>query len=113
MAKKMTAGAIAFLVGIGLAVLLGILKSIGAFEGGPVVNTILILAGLVIGFMNISQKETLPIMVSALVIGAGSGVLAVLPVVGGMLEAILSALALVALPAGIVVAVMTFYNKAR
>ena len=46
-------------------------------------------------------------------IGLGAGALANLPFVGGFIVSVLSAMALVFIPAGIVVAVLVFMDKAQ
>lgn len=109
---KWKPGAIAFLVGIVGAVLLGLLSGLGVFETGVFLTIVLIIAGIVIGLVNITSKEAVAVMVASLVLGGGAGILATLPFIGGVLDAILISLAKVILPAGIVIAVKTVIDKA-
>jgi hypothetical protein len=73
----------------------------------------LIVAGLIIGFLNAKEVEKMPLMVASLVIGGGAGVLSTLTLVGTFITAILGALALVVVPAGIAIAVVVFMNKGK
>ena len=107
MAKKNQIGNIAFLVGIIGSVVLGALSGLELFTAGIWFTVLLIVSGLVIGYMNITRSEAVPVMVSALVIGGGAGILATLPVVGTLIEAVLASLAKVILPAGITIALNT------
>lgn len=111
--KKVKFGTWAFMIGIVGAILLGLLAGLGVFSAGTGLTVLLVVAGLVIGFSNITVKEAVPVMVAALVLGGGAGILASLPLIGGVVEAILASLAKVALPAGIVIAVKTIWEKAR
>jgi hypothetical protein len=113
MGKNMSVGAIAYIVGFFGALLVGVLSAIGVFEMGIIGTTTLILAGVLIGLMNISNNEKMPVMVASLIIGAGAGVLATLPFVGDFLVAILGSLAKVVIPAGIVVAFMVIMEKLK
>lgn len=110
---KMNIGKIGFIVGFFGALLLGLLSGLGLFEAGAWMTVVLIIAGLIIGFMNITTDEAMLIMVSALIIGLGAGVLATLPFIGVVLEAMLASLATVVIPVGIVVAVKTFMVGAK
>lgn len=110
---KMGMGNIAFMVGFFGSILLGLLSGLEIFTAGPWLTMALIIAGVIIGIMNITDKESVSIMIAALVIGGGAGVLAGLEFVGGIIAAILSAMASVILPVGIVVAVKVFMTKAN
>lgn len=111
--KKMKVGALGFLVAIGGALLLGLLAAIGVYEAASWMWIILVLAGIVVGLINVSEKEANSIMIAALVLGVGAGVFAILPIIGEGVGIILTALASVALPIGMVVAVKTLIMKAQ
>lgn len=116
MPKKsiMTAGRIAFLVGVFGAIIIGALSGFGAFTIGAILTTILILSGLVMGLFNIKEKETTSIMLAALVIGGGSGILVALPYFfGKVFESILTTLTYVLIPMAIVVAIITVIKKGK
>lgn len=109
---KKGVGRIAFLVGIIGAVLLGVAAGIGLFQTSGWFLTLLIVAGVVIGLLNITEQESVPMMVAALVIGAGAGVLGALPMVGKFIGALMVSIAAVVLPAAIIIAGKTIWNKA-
>ena len=110
---KIKPGAIAYMVGFFGAILIGLLVGLGAFEMGVVLTTILIISGIVIGLINIVDSESIPLMVAALVIGGGAGILSTLPWIGEPIASILSALAMVILPAAVVVAFKVIMQKAK
>lgn len=72
-----------------------------------------IVLGLAIGLLNITEKEAMPLMLAALVIGAATGILAVLPSVGGLLEAVFLKIAALSLPVALPVGIKTFYEKIK
>ena len=106
-------GKIAFLVGFLGAIILGLAAGLGVFEAAAWMTIALIIAGVVIGLLNVNSKELVAIMVAALVIGAGTGGLSLLPFIGETLIVVLSSLATVMISVGVVVAVMAFYEKAK
>ena len=106
-------GGWAFVIGIIGALVLGLLAGLGMFEAGVTLTTVLVVAGLVIGFMNINASEAVPMMLAGLVIGGGAGILSTLPLMGAVVVAILASLAKVVIPAVIVIAVKTVYDKAK
>ncbi len=95
------------------ALIIGVAVGFGIFEIGAMISTILIVAGLVIGMFNVGAGEKVSIMVASLLIGGGAGILANLPFVGEFIVAILTTLAMVVLPAGLVVAFKVIMDKAK
>ena len=111
---KMNFGKYAFMIGFFGAILVGLLGGFGLFDvSSAIITTILIIAGLAIGYLNADAKEQVPLMIAALVIGAGSAALVALEYVGEFIGAILAALSLVAIPMAVVIAIMVFYQKAK
>ena len=110
---KLKLGGIIYLVGIGGAVLVGLLEGLGVMPEMTWIPWVLVIAGLLIGMMNISGSESTIIMVSALVLGAGAGVLSILPAIGGALEAIFSRIAFISLPVAIPTAVKSILFKSK
>lgn len=98
-------GALAFLIGVFGALLVGALVGLGLFEMGGLVSIVLVLAGVVIGLVRVSKEKAVPIMIIALVLGLGGAMFTLLPLVGEVVNSMLSALAMVMIPAGITVAV--------
>jgi len=110
MGTKVAAGVIL------LALLFGILEAVGVIDVTAyvgVVSVILVIGGLAIGIMNIKGAESVPFMVAALVVAGGATALAVLPLVGDAVQIIFTRLALVVIPAAVVVALMTIHKKIK
>ena len=116
MEEKM--GDYAFIIGVVVAVVLGIASP--ALGGATTwLTSLLILAGLVIGFLNVTGKETKEfLMVSlALVItafaGNASGTLGSVQVLGPYLQGILNSILAVVVPATIVVALKDIWGLTK
>lgn len=106
-------GSWAFLIGVLLAVILGLVAS---FSGGSMSQgwvIVLVVLGLVIGFLNVGEHEVTPFLwsgaVLVLVAGMGSGVLGAIPIVDQILQALLALF----IPATIIVAVKNVFVLAR
>tara|TARA_Y100000310_G_scaffold340912_1_gene438312 strand:- start:3395 stop:3733 length:339 start_codon:yes stop_codon:yes gene_type:complete len=110
MAKKKDnkIGGWAFLIGVILALVLGLL--------GPVTNEtivwILVVIGVVVGLLNIADKEAMPFLLSGavLIIAAalGQGVLQGVPILSQVVDALL----LIFVPATVVVAIRNVLSLA-
>jgi len=102
-------GEYAFLVGIILAVLAGLVMQTGGW-----VAVLLVLLGVVIGFLNITQKETIPFLIASIaLLMAGSAGLEKLPLVGGIVAAVISNVLHLVAPAAVIVALKTVYDLAK
>ncbi len=107
MAKSFV-GSWAFLIGVILALVLGAL--------GTLSNTmvwLLVLLGLVIGFLNITEKEVKPFLtagtVLVLVSFLGSGIMQKVAILGNILDALL----VLFVPATIIVALRSVFTMAK
>lgn len=99
-------GAILFLLGTGLAV-------IAAFIGElPFTAVILGVSGLVVGFLNITSKESLTFLIAVIAISLLTGVLAALPTVGGFVEKILVNISVFAGAGALVVSLKEIFRVA-
>lgn len=116
MEKKI--GDYAFIIGVVVAIILGIASQA---LGGAVVwlTSLLILAGLVIGFLNVTGKETkeflwvsVALVVTAFA-GNASGSLASVQVIGPYLQEIFKRILEVVVPATIVVALKDIWGLAK
>jgi hypothetical protein len=107
-------GVWAFIIGVILAFVGGIIAS---FVGAAVVTSILILLGLIVGFLNISDKETnnyLLASVSLVIVTAlGGQILGSIAYVGFYLSSVLTAILTFVIPAVIIVALKAIYNIAK
>ena len=100
-----------FLVGVVLSILAGF------WPLGPGLTSVLIVLGLVVGFLNVTTHETtsfLLAVVSLVIVNSfGGNVLGNIQVVGIPLARMLNALVVFVVPATIVVALKTIYSLAH
>ncbi len=105
---RQSAGRWAFLIGIILAVLFGAIGILSTW-----VLWVLIIAGLIVGLMNIADEEVSPFLMSGIILiiasALGGNILDVLPLIGGILQAIL----VLFVPATIIVAVKHVFSFAK
>jgi len=101
-------GAWTFLIGVILAVVFGLFGTIT-----PTIAWILVVAGLIVGFLNIADEETEPFLMSGAILiiaGAfGQGAVSVIP----LFATILNALLLIFVPATVIVAIRNVFGLAR
>lgn len=106
--RKSKIGGWAFLIGVVLAIVLGAMQSI---------NTtwliILVVIGLIVGFLNVTEHEVSHFLMSATVLiivsALGSGVMAQIPILGRILDALL----VIFVPATVIVAIKNVFTIAR
>lgn len=106
----------AFIVGLVIAVVVGIMAALGmAAAFMPAVIIILIILGLIVGFLNITAKEILLFLVATIALIVAGGVFAPLKTlgVGAMLDGILSLIATLMAPAAIVAAIKALWAVGR
>ena len=113
MASKI--GQWAFLVGLALAVVFAFVKA-GSWEG--VLTLVLVIAGLVVGFLNITEKETTPFLIAAIALMATSAarlevINDLVPNVGTWLQNIVVNIGVLAAPAAVVVALKAIKSLAQ
>jgi hypothetical protein len=102
-------GGWAFLIGVILAVVVGLFPNVGT----PAVMIVLVVIGLIVGFLNIGDKEVTQFLFSGLVLvlisSAGISLMANIPYISGILTALL----VIFVPATVVVAVKNVLSLAR
>ncbi len=113
MAKKVDmmtrVGSWSFTIGLLIAVVFGVLGS-NVYN----VGLILVLLGLIVGILNITNKETIPFLIAvAALILAGNAGLENLPVVGEWLKDILGNIKIFVAPAAVFVSVKAVYDLAK
>ena len=103
----MSIGKIAFLAGLVIAVIL-------AFIAIPYASIILLVLGLLIGFLNVSAAETQTFLIAAIALLAtnAAGSIAGIPLVGLYLVAILANIGALMAPAVLVVAIKALLSTA-
>lgn len=107
--KQMSNNQLVFVVVLGLAIISGFVQILDA----TTTTMLLVGGGLVIGYMNIKKGESLPFLVASLVLAGGAAALAIIPAVGGIIQTIFTQVALVTLPAALLVALLVVYKKMR
>ncbi len=104
-------GSWSFIIGLVIAVLVGLFT-----EASGVVVSILVILGLIVGFLNITDKEIHGFLVAsiAVMLAGGSGnIMSAVPAIGGILERILTNFVVFVAPAAIVVSVKELYNISK
>jgi len=117
--KENLVGAYAFLVGVVLAVIFGIFNSSLDDAGGLFYSTLVII-GLIVGFMNISDRDSNTFLIASLslVIVGALGMEPLKYIAGtnyvvGTLRNVLGSLLMLFVPATIVVALKTVFAMAK
>lgn len=107
-------GAIAFIIGIILALIAGI---VATFIGSAITTSILIILGLFVGFLNVSEKEVKDYLIAAvalvIVTSLGGNILGNVSLIGFYLENVLVAMMTFVIPATIIVALKEIYSLAQ
>ncbi|MBS3113490.1 hypothetical protein J4448_00150 [Candidatus Woesearchaeota archaeon] len=114
MAEGSKMGEWAFLIGIVIAIVVSLFTVNDAVAGWLVL--FLVVLGLIVGLLNVSEKETTPFLVAAaalLITGTASSSLAIIPVIGGYLQDIVLNIAVFVTPAAIVVALKAIQSLAK
>jgi hypothetical protein len=116
-------GSWAFIVGVVLAVLLGIVSGLSGVSAGTalMVGSVLVLLGLIVGLLNVTHHEaseflwasTALVLVSWLAAQLGGGSVFASVWGAGVLNGLLSAIITFVVPAAVVVAVRAVYSAAR
>ncbi|MEM5766129.1 MAG: hypothetical protein QW423_00605 [Candidatus Aenigmatarchaeota archaeon] len=106
---KTQIGEYTFLAGIVLAILTGLV----AFSGGWTA-VVLVVLGVIVGLLNITEKDTTPFLVSTIaLLLTGSAGLDKLPMAGTYLASIISNILVFVAPAAAIVALKTIFDMAR
>lgn len=116
---KNTVGSYAFIVGVVLAIVLGVASSVLGAQVKPYLTSILIILGIIVGWMNITEKEvkdfllTVAVLVVAVGLGGASSGLADVMVIGPYLAGIFAQLLAFVVPAAIVVCLKAIHKLAQ
>jgi len=107
-------GAVAFITGIILALIAGI---VATFIGSAITTSILIILGLFVGFLNVAKKEVKDYLIAAvalvIVTSLGGNILGNVTLIGFYLESVLVAMMTFVIPATIIVALKEIYYLAQ
>lgn len=100
----------AFFVGLVIAIIAGFFR---AFVGPEVLVTTLVILGTLVGFFNLTAKETMPFLLAAVALMlAGIVNLGLIPGVGLTLRAILSNIVVFVVPGAIIVGMKAVWRLA-
>lgn len=110
--KMEKVGELAFLACVVIAILAGLVA--GTAATNPWILVLLVVLGLVVGFLNVSEKETTPFLVAAaalIIAGTASfsPIDSVVPGLGAALDNILNYIAVFVAPAAVLVALKAVY----
>jgi hypothetical protein len=109
-------GSWAFIIGVVIALIVGIVNK-GA--GNDVTTTVLVILGLIVGFLNVTGRETTPFLLAAVALvivtspNLGGGSLGGVASVGPYLQGILGAMTIFVIPATIIVALKAIWALAH
>lgn len=103
-------GSYSFIAGVVLSILIGFV----ALSVAKTVLLVLVVLGLIVGFLNITEKESTPFLVAAIALmAAGSAQLSLIPRVGEPLSKIIGAITIFVAPAAIIVALKAIKDMAK
>ena len=104
-------GSWSFIIGLVIAVLVGLFT-----DATGIIVTILIILGIIVGFLNVTEKEVQGFLLAsvALLLAGGAGnFLSDIPAIGNLLERSLNNLVILVAPATIIVAVKELVELAK
>ena len=106
-------GGWAFILGVVIAVVAGLVSAYLAPASAGFVTLALVILGLVVGFLNIADKEIRDFMIAAIaLILVGTANLAAIPLIGKYLASMVLNVAAFVAPAALIVALKAVYNLA-
>lgn len=104
----------AFIAGVIIAVLLGLLRNMITLTIAQIMAVILVVLGIIVGVFNISKKEAIGFLVAAIaLVAVQSAGFQFLPYVGAYLADMLAYLALFIAPAAVIVAVKSIITLGK
>jgi len=105
----------AFIIGVAIAILIGLFASKLSGDTQGWLILLLVVLGLIVGLLNVSEKESTPFLVAAvalLLTGTAGDTLAIIPAVCSYLSGVVKAIAVFVAPAAIVVALKAIKSLA-
>ena len=106
----------AFILGVLIAVVIGLFSSKLSINIQGWLILLLVVVGLVVGLLNITEKETTPFLIASvalLITGTAGDTLKIIPLIGDYLSGIVQAIAVFVTPAAIVVALKAIRSLAK
>ena len=114
-------GGYAFLLGTIIAILTGLAAGAlgpGALVGpAPWITLVLVILGLIVGFLNVGDKETTPFLIAAIaliVLGSArlESINTAIPILGSVLQSMVVNVAVFVAPAALIVSLKAVWNFA-
>jgi len=104
-------GFVAFALGFLLALIFGIINGITGAEPGTAIIVTLVILGIIIGALNITAREIIPLLLATVALVVVGGVFAPITMlgIGAVLDNILSLIATLMAPAAVIVAVRALW----
>ena len=96
----------AFIIGLAIAIIAG-------FVVLPYVTLILVVLGLIVGVLNITDKETKDFLIAAIALTVGATSLNALPAIGAIATTIMANIVAFVVPAALLVALKSVYSLAK
>jgi hypothetical protein len=104
--KTSRLGELAFIAFVIIAILAGLATSINPAGDYSIVTGVMIVLGIVVGLLNISEKETTPFLVAAIaLLAAGTATFGRLGFAGSVIDNILQFIGSFVAPAAVIVAI--------
>jgi len=109
-------GEYAFLACVIIAVIAGLVAGYGALADASVwVTLALVVLGVVVGFLNVSEKETTAFLIAAIALTIANNATAwiTIPAIGAYITSILGFIAAFVAPAAVIVAIKAVWAMAK
>jgi len=104
----------AFLIGLFGAIIAGLIIELDILAKIPYLTLILVILGLIVGFLNITEKNVIKLLVAIIaLISVGSITIAQIPAITTYLTAILQNIITFSAAVGLVVAIKAIYETSR
>lgn len=101
----------AFIIGLALAIIAGLIQGIYQI---PSLILILVILGLIVGFLNITEKDTVKLLIAIIALmGIGGLTISAIPVINTYLEAMLTNIVIFASGAGLVIAIKAIIETTK
>jgi hypothetical protein len=116
-AQQNTVGFLAFLIGVLIAVIAGLFYAAGVLDitAQGTVALVLVILGLVVGLLNMMDKEVTTFLLAVVALeiaGASAAGIALIPLIGVPLAAIVNYIAVFVFPAAVIVALKAIWDLA-
>ena len=113
MKNKDAIGKWAFIIGLAIAIIAAILQQADVYNL-PQLTLILVVLGLIVGFLNISEKDSTKLLIAIIaLLGVGGMTVVAIPAIDAYLTAILKNFVAFVAAAGFVVAVKSIYEISK